>query len=108
MQESNGVHKFKEHVDSRLDKVDKELIDLKDDLASAIRELAKSITGQSEATIALEKAVNTLTNQFCTFLAIASNAIPIKAVGWMFLIILVFIGGLKGFDHFDKIISMLG
>lgn len=100
MSEPNGYYE-------RFDRVDRELTDLKDDLAAAIRELSSSIVSQSVATQSLERTVGTLAMQFSTFLTIAANAIPIKAVGWMFLIILIFIGGLKGFEHFDKIIGLL-
>lgn len=99
----NGIYKL---MEKRFGDVDKELTELKDDLANAIRELSVAIIKQSTATESLEKTVATLATQFSTFLTIAANAIPIKAVGWMFLIILVFIGGLKGFEHFDKIIGI--
>lgn len=85
--EPNGIHQFNQ----RFDKVDRELVELKDDLASAIRELSGSIEKQALATTALTTTVTNLTLQFSAFLQVASNSIPIKAVGWMFFIILVFV-----------------
>lgn len=87
MAEGNGLYK----LEQRFDTVDKELTDLKDDLAHAIRQLSGSIEKQVIATTALTTTVTNLTMQFSSFLQVASNSIPLKAVGWMFFIILVFV-----------------
>jgi hypothetical protein len=105
MAEINGIHKFNE----RFDKVDKELIELKDDLAAAIRELSSSIGKQASATEMLEKTVGSLSVQFHTFLNIAANAIPLKAVSWMFGIVLIFIlvliSGIEALKHMPKLLG---
>jgi hypothetical protein len=105
MAEINGIHKF----DERFDRVDKELIDLKDDLAAAIRELSTSIGKQAGATESLEKAVNILATQFHSFLNIAANAIPLKGVGWMFGVVLIFIlvlvAGIETLKYMPKLLG---
>lgn len=102
MSEGNGIYKLSE----RFDRVDKELIDLKDDLANAIRGLSASIDHQATATNALTTVVTNLTSQFSAFLQVASNSIPLKAVGWMFFIILVFVVilllGIEGIKSLPK------
>ena len=102
MAEGNGIYK----LEQRFDVVDQELKDLKDDLANAIRELAHSTDKQSATISALDKTVGCLTLQFQSFLHIASNAIPVKAVGWMFAIILIFvvllIAGIEGIKVLSK------
>lgn len=103
MTEGNGIYKF---VEKRFNDVDKELLDLKDDLAHAIRELSGSIEKQSDSTTKLTETVGTLATQFASFLHIAANAIPLKAVGWMFAIILVFVvlllAGIEGVREMAK------
>lgn len=107
MSEGNGIYKLTE----RFDKVDKELLDLKDDLANAIRELSVNIGKQSESTSHLTDTVTTLATQFSSFLQIAANAIPLKAVGWMFGIVLVFVlvllTGIEGLKHLPKLMGIL-
>lgn len=102
MAEGNGIYK----LEQRFDTVDQELKDLKDDLASAIRELAHSTDKQSEAITVLDKSLSSLNMQFQSFLHIAANAIPLKAVGWMFAIILVFVvlllAGIEGVKEMSK------
>ena len=105
MVDMNGSHKF---ID-RFDKVDKELTELKDDLANAIRGLATSINKQSAATESLEKTVSALSSQFSSFLTVAANAIPLKAVGWMFGVVLVFIlvlvAGIETLKYIPKLLG---
>lgn len=103
MSEPNGAYKFNE----RFDKVDRQLIELKDDLAGAIRELSNSIAKQSVATESLGKTVSTLTTQFTTFLNIAMNAIPLKAVFWMFGILVLTIGGIEAVKVASKMFGVL-
>jgi uncharacterized protein YukE len=100
--EPNGIYK----LEKRFDKVDEELNDLKDDLAKAIRGLSMSIDRQSTSILSFDSTVDKLNTKFESFLHIASNAIPIKAVGWMFAIILIFvvllIAGIEGIKVLSK------
>ena len=102
MAEPNGIYK----LEKRFDKVDEELNDLKDDLAKAIRGLSMSIDRQSTSILSFDSTVDKLNTKFESFLHIASNAIPIKAVGWMFAIILIFvvllIAGIEGIKVLSK------
>lgn len=89
MAESNGVYK----INDRFDKLDKEMLDMKDDLSGAIRELTE--------------AVRTLNIHFSTFINVAQTAIPIKAVFWMFFILVLTIGGIEGVKHLPKFLGVM-
>ena len=117
MAETNGAHDFSR----RFDRVDRELVELKDDLAKAIRELTAAINNQAhvgaqqaeatnlqaQATEALAEKVMTLSTQFSSFLSIEANAIPIKAVFWMFLILILTIGGIEAIKFAPKFMGVL-
>lgn len=89
MAENNGAYKFNE----RFDKIDREMVEMKDDLASAIRELTE--------------AVKTLNIHFTTFITVAQTAIPIKAVFWMFFILVLTIAGIEGIKLLPKWVGIL-
>lgn len=50
----------------------------------------------SRAIIELTNAVNRLGDRFDTFLNIAQNSIPIKAVMWMFFVLVIGLVGVEG------------
>ena len=87
---NNGnLHDF----NKRFDHLDKEAGAMKDDLAKAIKDLTA--------------ALNTLNIQFSTFINVAQSAIPIKAVFWMFFILVLTIGGIEGIKHLPKFMGLL-
>lgn len=75
---SNGVTKLAE----RFTKVEHDIEEIKDDLTGAVKELTN--------------AVNTLNTKFESFIVIAANSIPIKAVLWMFMTLVLSMVGVEG------------
>ena len=79
-----------EALHQRVNKMEADLRTSEENLSQAIKELAKS--------------VNKMATNFDSFLNIAGNAIPLKVVGWMFFIVVLATGALKGLDKLtDKI-----
>jgi len=76
--ENNGITKLAE----RFGKVEQDIEDIKDDLTGAVKELSN--------------AVNTLNTKFEGFITIAANSIPIKAVIWMFMTLVLSMVGVQG------------
>ena len=117
---ANGSYPFNE----RFKKIDDELDEIKDSLAAAIkgltesithqsdvtadviRGLTTSITRQSDTTAHLETKLGLLVDKVSMAIDVAKTSIPIKAVAWMFLIILLFvvllIAGIEGVKALPK------
>lgn len=81
MAELNGFHKD-------LQEIKNDVNEIKDHLASSVLQLAD--------------AVNNLSARFDLFMRIAENAIPIKAVFLMFLILILALIGVEGADWLFK------
>jgi hypothetical protein len=79
----NGV--YKEGILRELHSIQKGVDDIKDDLAHSIDKLTV--------------AVNTLTNQFSQFIRVAENSIPVRAVMWMFGILVLAMIGVEGVQY---------
>lgn len=75
---SNGVTRLAE----RFTKVEHDIEEIKDDLTSAVKDLTN--------------AVNTLNTKFESFIVVAANSIPIKAVIWMFMTLVLSMVGVQG------------
>ena len=80
--EGNGIQKELEKIQAGVDEI-------KDDLSHSINSLAI--------------AVNGLTAKFDNWIRVAENSIPIKAVFWMFLILVLAMVGVEGVQAFAKV-----
>lgn len=94
---TNGLYKI------RFDKIDKELDEIKDHLAEAIMKLSTSLDTSTrnlvETQSKLTATIDGLSSNLKLFMDIAQNSIPIKAVFWMFLILVLTIAGVEGIKH---------
>jgi type II secretory pathway component PulL len=99
------------NYNERFTNIDKELEELKDSLAEAIRGLTGSITKQSESTGRLETSITLLTSQVTAAISVAQNSISLRAVIWMFLIlvisILLILGGVEALKVMPKLVGLV-
>ncbi len=97
MTEQNGFYKH------RFDKIDQDIDELKDHLASAILKLSTTLDTSTrnlaETQNKLTDTIQRLSDNLKMFMDIAQSSIPIKAVFWMFLILVLTIAGVEGIKH---------
>lgn len=95
------------NYDSRFSRIEGQLGDIKDNLVMAVAGLTEAIKETSlqskeshkdvESVVKeLAKAVQALNNHFTVYINVAQNAIPVKAVMWMFLILVITMAGIEG------------
>lgn len=79
MAEGNGYYK------EQLSKIQSDVTEIKDDLSHSIDRLTD--------------AVHALTSKFDAWMRVAKQSIPIKAVFWMFLIMVLGLTGIEGVKY---------
>jgi len=105
---SNGSY------DKKFDQIEEQLLDLKDNLAMAVAGLSEAIRESSMQSkeshkevlgvvTALTDAVKSLNHHFSIYINVAQNAIPVKAVMWMFGILVLTMAGIEGLKLLPKI-----
>lgn len=77
----NGIHE-------EIREIKRDVLGIKDDLAISLNRVAD--------------ALNILNTKFDQFIKVAENSIPIKAVFWMFLILILGLVGVEGADYLFK------
>jgi K+-sensing histidine kinase KdpD len=104
--------------DGRFNRIEDQLGDIKDNLAMAVAGLTEAIKETShqskeshqdvqEVVRELAAAVQALNQHFTIYINIAQNAIPIKAVMWMFLILVLTMAGIEGLKLIPKFWGIL-
>jgi len=94
--EGNGVYK-------KLEVIEQDVKDIKDDLATAVNLLTSAVGAQTKALEAHTTAVNNLSYKFDTFINVAQNSLPIKAVFWLLGIIVLALVGVEGVKQISPI-----
>lgn len=83
-QQSNG-----KIIYERFDRLDHEIQDLRDDLATSVRELTTAVTR--------------LADKVDAFALVASTSVPIKIIFWMFGILVLALAGVEGVQALFKL-----
>ena len=86
-QEVNGL------IHKKLDLIENDVREIRDDLTTAINGLTVAVT--------------TLSQKFDSFIHIAQNSIPIKAVFWLMAIMVLGLVGIEGVKALPKLIQFL-
>ena len=97
----NGVYR-------KLEIIENDVKDIRDDLATAVNLLTSAVNAQTKALEAHTTAVNNLSYKFDTFIHVAQNSLPIKAVFWLLLIIVLALVGVEGVKQISPIMRTWG
>lgn len=92
---------------SKLLVIESDVKDIKDDLATAVNLLTSAVTTQTEALKAHTNAVSNLSFKFDTFINVAQNSLPIKAVFWLLGIILLALIGVEGVKNLGPVVKSI-
>lgn len=102
------------HYDNRFDALDKEIGEIKDSLASAIIDLKNALMAnkaakekETEVVKDLVLVIRELVNKVSTWTLVAQTVIPIRAVFWMFTIVILGLIGIEGMKQIGPIIKYL-
>lgn len=94
-------------MNERFDRVDKELNDLRDDLADAVRSLTNAVLSQADATKNTNAAITRLADRFDLLMQATKETIPIRMVFIMFVIVILCIGGVEAIKAAPKFLGVM-
>ena len=106
------------NYDGRFNRIEGQLGDLKDNIAMAVAGLTEAIKETSEQSREshrdveavvkeLAKAVQALNQHFTVYINVAQNAIPMKAVMWMFGILVLTMAGIEGLKLLPRFFGVI-
>lgn len=105
MTEGNG--RFNGGVYDRLGIIESDVKDIKDDLATAVNLLTTAVSTQTKAIETHTTAVTNLSYKFDTFINVAQNSLPVKAVFWLLGIIVLALVGVEGVKQIGPVIKSI-
>lgn len=102
-----GNGRFNGRVYDRLGSIESDVKDIKDDLATAVNLLTTAVSIQTKAIETHTTAVSNLSYKFDTFIHVAQNSLPVKAVFWLLGIIVLALVGVEGVKQIGPVIKSI-
>lgn len=95
------------HYGARFDRLDSEIEGIKDSLASAINDLKEAVYADQRATDGVAKELRGLATAIATWAKTAETVIPIRAVFWLFVIMVLGLIGVEGVKQISPFMKFL-